>query len=132
METIKELQEKLQKSIKEMDLLMKDNPNGWVIESKDLVYVGEEYGLNNTGFNTKILANPVIWDNKEDAFKYGFNPYLIDGYGKPIYQNVAKTGDFFPRQIKITKQILKVIEQALGKTEDFNQNKDKGELNNAI
>ena len=114
-----ELQEKLQNSITEMNLLMKDNPNGWVIESKDLVYVGEEYGLNNTGFNTKILANPVIWDNKGDALKYGFNPYLIDGYGRPIYQNVTKTSDFFPRQIEIAKQILKVIEQSLGKDGGF-------------
>jgi hypothetical protein len=116
MKTTKELQDEIWKSIHQMEILMKDNPNGWVVESENHINVGQGYGLNGTCFNVKCAstcANPVIWDNELDAMKYGFNQHLIDGKGDSIELQATKTVEFFTREIKKAKEISNLIDNYL-------------------
>lgn len=81
---MKNLQKQIEEAIRTMELLKNDNPNGWIVESENHVCVGKEDGLNDTTFNVKnAVANTkaIIYDTKEDAEKYGFDYYLIDGRG---------------------------------------------------
>ena len=115
MKTAKELQDEIWKSIQQMEILMKDNPNGWVVESENHVNVGQGYGLNGTDFNVKCAlscANPVIWDTEADAMKYGFN-HLVDGKDNPIELKTTKTVEFFTREIKKAKEISNLIDEYL-------------------
>lgn len=116
MKTAKELQDEIWKSIQQMEILMKDNPNGWVVESDNHVNVGQGYGLNGTDFNVKCAlscANPVIWDSEEEAMKYGFDLYLVDGKGQKLTMTATKASDFFPREIKKSKEISDLIDKFL-------------------
>lgn len=116
MKTVKELQDEIWKSIQQMEILMKDNPSGWVVESENHINVGQGYGLNGTDFNVKSAlscASPAIWDNKEDAEKYGFDPYLVDGKGEPITMKTTKAVEFFTREIKKAKEISDLIDKCL-------------------
>lgn len=116
MKTVKELQDEIWKAIQQMEILMKDNPNGWIVESENHVNVGQGYGLNGTDFNVKCAlscANPVIWDSESDAMKYGFNPYLVDGKGEKITMRTTKTVDFFTREIKEAKKVSDFIDKYL-------------------
>lgn len=97
MKTAKELQDEIWKSIQQMEILMKDNPNGWVVESDNHVNVGQGYGLNGTDFNVKCAlscANSVIWNSEEEAMKYGFDLYLVDGKGQKLTMTATKVSDF--------------------------------------
>lgn len=117
MKTAKELQDEIWMSIQQMEILMKDNPNGWIVESENHVNVGQGYGLNGTDFNVKCAltcASPVIWDNKEDAERYGFEPYLVDGKGELITMKATKVVEFFTREIKEAKKVSDLIDKYLG------------------
>lgn len=117
MKTAKELQDEIWKSIQQMEILMKDNPNGWIVESENHVNVGQGYGLNGTDFNVKCAlacANPVIWNCEEDAIRYGFNPYLVDGNGEVIKMKATKSTEFFTREIKEAKKVSDLIDKYLG------------------
>lgn len=116
METLKELQDEIWKSIRQMEILMKDNPNGWIVESENHINVGQGYGIKGTGFDVKCVtscANPVIWDTEKDAIKFGFNPYLFDGKNEPIKMKATKAVDFFSREIKKAKEISDLIDKFL-------------------
>lgn len=109
---MKDLQKSIEQAIKSMELLRNDNPKGWVVESENHVCVGVEDGLNGTSFNVKsaiVNTKAVIYDSKEDAEKYGFDYYLIDGKNEPIYMKATKAIDFFQREIYSAKQILVFI-----------------------
>ena len=116
MKTAKELQDEIWKSIRQMEILMKENPNGWVVESENHINVGQGYGLNGTDFNAKCAlacANPVIWDTEADAMKYGFDQHLVDGKGNPIELQATKTVEFFTREIKKAKEVSNLIDEYL-------------------
>lgn len=109
---MKDLQRSIEQSIEAMEVLKIDNPTGWVVESENHVCVGNEDGLNGTTFNVKspiVNTKAIIYATKEDAEKYGFDYYLIDGKNEPIYMRATKAIDFFQREIDNAKQILVFI-----------------------
>lgn len=112
MEAKKNLQKRIEEAIRTMELLRNDNPNGWIVESENHVCVGKEDGLNGTTFTVKnAVANTkaIIYDTKEDAEKYGFDYYLIDGRGNPIYMKATKAVDFYQREIDKANEFLMFI-----------------------
>lgn len=103
------LQKSIEHSIKAMEVLMIDNPTGWVVESENHVCVGKEDGLNGTTFNVKCPANnhgAIIYDTEENAEKFGFDYYLVDGKGNPVYMIATKATEFFQREIDRAKKLL--------------------------
>lgn len=112
MKAMKNLQKQIEEAIRTMELLKNDNPNGWIVESENHVCVGKEDGLNDTTFNVKnTVANTkaIIYDTKEDAEKYGFDYYLIDGKERPIYMKTTKAIEFFQREIDKANELLMFI-----------------------
>jgi hypothetical protein len=109
---MKELQRVIEQSIKDMEVLMVNNPNGWIVETENHVCVGSEYGLNNTTFNVKspcTNTKAIIYESIEDAEKYGFEYYLVDGGKRQIFMKAIRAVDFFQKEINNAKKLLVFI-----------------------
>lgn len=109
---MKDLQKSIEQSIKAMEILKIENPNGWVVESEVYVCVGMKDGLNGTSFNVKspvVNVGAIIYDTEEDAEKYGFDYYLVDGINRPILMKATKAIEFFQREMDKANELLMFI-----------------------
>ena len=104
----------IKESIKSLQILktIYASKEGWIIESKNHVNVGDDDGLNGTAFAVKspmTSKNAKVWATEELAEKYGADYFLVDGNNKPIRIASTKAYDFFNREIETYKKILVLL-----------------------
>lgn len=113
---MKAFQNRLEECLKQLQnlKLIYSKKEGWVVESKNHVNVGEGHGLNHTAFAVKSpmsCAHAIVWNSQEEAEKYGMDYYLVDGKGKSILMKTTKAFDFFNKEVENTKELLLFIKE---------------------
>lgn len=84
---------------------------GFIVETRAHIRVSGE-GLNKTGFTVKCpqsCCNAIVYANEEEAQNKGYNYYLIDGRGKPLYMITTKSSTFFEKSIQEAEEILSIL-----------------------
>ena len=91
-------------AIKQLEELKNEysNKEGWIVESKDHLNVGDGNGIGGTAFTVKsvqISPEAQIFKTREEAEKLGADYNLIDGAHRPIEMIFTRAYDFFAREL---------------------------------
>lgn len=80
------------------------------------VFVGDSpCGLNGTQFaviSPMMATRAVTFESREQAEKYGYNHYLLDGNDKPIYMRTQRLSDFAKEMLKEAEELLQMLKDA--------------------
>lgn len=102
----------ISKSIRNLNLLIIENPKSWIVRSENHIFVGKEDGLKGTSFNIiSIVSAPraITWNSKREAEQNGIDIHLVDKDGKFIYQEAVPAVKFYQEQINVGKRLLKLL-----------------------
>ena len=102
----------ISKSIRNLNLLIIENPKSWIIRSENHIFVGSTNGIKGTGFDILSLASApraITWSNKREAEQNGIDIHLVDIHGKFIYQEAVPAVKFYQEQINEGKRLLKLL-----------------------
>ena len=105
------MKKQLNKALRHLERMANECFNGgYVVASENHVNVRLEDGLGGTAFAVRTaFTEPVIWNTKEEAEKYGCDYYLIDGAGNPIINKPMKATIYFQEEYSKCKRLIKFL-----------------------